>query len=217
MTMENSTEMELVNASIGNSDVLGFAILALESEAWLRERRTNSSAGGVGYGVPKLEKIRTVSFLGKEFTGRVFLFIYSLIFDFGRGLAGDFSANNVSEGNSLFCPFTGKVFSRYRVGKGCAFFRLGEFGAFCITRRVTEVLAVNTKRVLLSLFDMTISSCVVFAAFKASWSHITIRGCVIEVIAVEALGYSSNEVTLNFHLQITQFFNIENLISWENY
>ncbi|GFV76307.1 hypothetical protein TNCV_4524701 [Trichonephila clavipes] len=37
-------------SSIGNSDVLGFAILALESEAWLQERRTNSSAGGVGYG-----------------------------------------------------------------------------------------------------------------------------------------------------------------------
>ncbi|GFV24225.1 hypothetical protein TNCV_2632291 [Trichonephila clavipes] len=37
-------------SSIWNSDVLGFAILALESEAWLRERRTNSSAGGVGYG-----------------------------------------------------------------------------------------------------------------------------------------------------------------------
>ncbi|GFY02381.1 transposable element Tcb2 transposase [Trichonephila clavipes] len=37
-------------SSIWNSDVLGFAILALESEAWLQERRTNSSAGGVGYG-----------------------------------------------------------------------------------------------------------------------------------------------------------------------
>ncbi|GFT26309.1 hypothetical protein TNCV_263581 [Trichonephila clavipes] len=37
-------------SSIGNSDVLGFANLALESEAWLQERRTNGSAGGVGYG-----------------------------------------------------------------------------------------------------------------------------------------------------------------------
>ncbi|GFT73647.1 hypothetical protein TNCV_3096691 [Trichonephila clavipes] len=42
--------VSILLSSIWNSDVFGFANLALESGAWLRERRTNGSAGGVGYG-----------------------------------------------------------------------------------------------------------------------------------------------------------------------
>ncbi|GFX00308.1 hypothetical protein TNCV_1273031, partial [Trichonephila clavipes] len=66
-------------------------------------------------------------------------------------------------------------------------------GGWHVTCRVTEVLAVDTKWVFLSFFDVTVSRGMVFTAFKASWFHKTIRGSMVEVIAVEALGYSSNE------------------------
>ncbi|GFW14334.1 hypothetical protein TNCV_974871 [Trichonephila clavipes] len=80
-------------------------------------------------------------------------------------------------GSSYVCPKCGKVWERKN-------------GVTC---RVTKVLAVDTKWVFLSFFDMTISTGMVFTAFKASWFHKTIRGSMVEVIAVEALGYSSNE------------------------
>ncbi|GFV33033.1 hypothetical protein TNCV_291711, partial [Trichonephila clavipes] len=65
-------------------------------------------------------------------------------------------------------------------------FWVGEFGTFCITCRVTEVLAVDTKWVLLSFFDVSNFEWQwSLPHLKASWFHKTIRGSMVEIIAVE--------------------------------